>query len=135
MNSFQLALKAITRVGEEDFYVSGCQSIASGKKKASSLDEEYVANNLEPLLCELLACKAMGGTLSRDTKKTIQDVASRMARAGISNLSEDMQKKFTKKSIRVFGDITSRPKSILDLYEEEGFNEEPHTGDSPEDDC
>ena len=30
MHSFQLALKAITRVGESDFYVSGCQSIATG---------------------------------------------------------------------------------------------------------
>ena len=49
MNSFQLALKAITRVGEEDFYVSGCQSIASGKKNPSNLDPLYVAKNLEPL--------------------------------------------------------------------------------------
>ena len=61
MNSFQLALKAITRVGEPDFYVSGCSSISSGKKKASKLDPEYIAKNLEPLLCELMACKAIGG--------------------------------------------------------------------------
>ena len=133
MNSFQLALKAITRVGEPDFYVSGCQSIASGKKKASKLEDDYVAKNLEPLLCELLACKAMGGTLTRNTKKTIQDVANRMARAGLSTLPEEMQRKYTKKSIRVFGDITSRPKSILDLYEEKEFNEDPDSGSDSED--
>ena len=37
MNSFQLALKAITRIGEPDFYVSGCLSIASGKQRPSKL--------------------------------------------------------------------------------------------------
>lgn len=133
MSSFQLALKAITRVGEPDFYVSGCQSIASGKKRASKLDPDYVAKNLEPLLCELLACKAMGGlNLTNEVKKAARMAAERMVRAGISQLPEKYQRKHTKKSIRVFGDITARPGSILDIYGEEEFNEEPDTGDDSE---
>ena len=133
MNSFQLALKAITRVGEPDFYVSGCSSISSGKKKASKLDPEYVAKNLEPLLCELMACKAIGGgNITSEVKHATQQVASRMARAGISELPEKYQKEYTKKSIIVFKDITSKSKGILDSYEQEEFNEEPDTGKDPE---
>ena len=135
MNSFQLALKAITRVGEPDFYVSGCQSIATGKKKPSKLDPEYVAKNLEPLLCELLACKAMGGlNMTTEVKKAARVAADRMARAGLRELTEEFQKSYTKKSIRVFGDITKRPGSILDIYGQEEFNEEPDTGEDAEDD-
>ncbi len=135
MHSFQLALKAITRVGEDDFFVSGCQSIASGKKKASKLDPDYVAKNLEPLLCELLACKTLSGlNMTTEVKKSAQAAAARMARAGIAELSEENQRKYTKKSIRVFGDITSRPGSILDIYEER-LDEEPDSGDCPEDNC
>ena len=135
MNSFQLALKAITRVGEEDFFVSGCQSIATGKQKPSKLDSDYVAKNLEPLLCELLACKAMGGlNMTTEVKKAARIAADRMARAGLSELTEEFQKDYTKKSIRVFGDITKRPGSILDIYGQEEFNEEPDTGEDSEDD-
>jgi len=134
MNSFQLALKAITRVGEPDFFVSGCQSIATGKQKPSKLDSDYVAKNLEPLLCELLACKAMGGlNMTTEVKKAAKIAADRMARAGLSELPEEFQRNYLKKSIRVFGDITKRPGSILDIYEQEEFNEEPDTGDDSED--
>jgi len=133
MNSFQLAMKAITRVGEEDFFVSGCQSIATGKQKPSQLKPDYVAENLEPLLCELLACKALSGlNMTYEVKKAARSAADRMARAGISEASEELQQKFTKKSIRVFGDITKRPESILDIYEEE--DNEPYAGDDSEDD-
>ena len=134
MNSFQLALKAITRVGEPDFFVSGCQSIATGKQKSSKLDPEYVAKNLEPLLCELLACKAMGGlNMTTEVKKAARVAADRMARAGLGELTEEFQRSYTKKSIRVFGDITKRPGSILDIYEQEELNEEPDTGEDSED--
>lgn len=122
MNSFQLALKAITRVGEPDFYVSGCMSISSGKRKPSKLPVEYVAKNLEPLLCELLACKSMTGEIVTEVKKVIKVTAERMARAGIDSLPEELQKKYTKKAIKVFGDITSSPKGILNIYEEESDN-------------
>ena len=135
MNSFQLALKAITRVGEDDFFVSGCQSIASGKQKPSKLDPDYVAKNLEPLLCELLACKAMGGlNMTTEVKKAARIAADRMARAGLSQLTEEFQKDYTTKSIRVFGNITKRPGSILDIYGQEEINEEPDTGEDSEDD-
>lgn len=135
MNSFQLALKAITRVGEEDFFVSGCQSIATGKQKPSKLEPDYVAKNLEPLLCELLACKAMGGlNMTTEVKKAARIAADRMSRAGLSQLTEEFQKDYTEKSIRVFGDITKRPGSILDIYGQEEINEEPDTGEDSEDD-
>jgi len=132
MNSFQLALKAITRIGEPDFYVSGCLSIASGKQRPSKLDPTYVAENLEPLLCELLACKALGGlTMTTETKSAAKIAADRMARAGIGEMPLEFQNEYTKKSIRVFGDVTLRSKSILDLYEEE-LNEEPNDGEDQE---
>lgn len=120
MNSFQLALKAITRVGEPDFFVSGCQSIASGKKKPSKLDSEYVAKNLEPLLCELMACKAIsGGKMTYTMKRSAQETAARMARAGINELPLELQNKFTKNAIRVFNSTTQDAKDTLDIYGEE----------------
>jgi len=135
MNSFQLALKAITRVGEPDFFVSGCRSIATGKQKPSKLDPKYVAKNLEPLLCELLACKAIGGlVMTSETKTAARIAAERMARAGIAELTDEFQEKHTKKSIRIFGDITKRPGSILDIYGEEETDEELNAGDDPESD-
>ena len=131
MHSFQLALKAITRVGEPDFYVSGCQSIATGKKRASKLDPEYVTKNLEPLLCELMACKAMGGlNMTTETKTAARVAAERMARAGVSELTEEFQERHRKKSIRIFGDVTARPGSILDIYEQEDNEED--TGNDTE---
>jgi hypothetical protein len=133
MNSFQLALKAITRVGEPDFFVSGCKSVAVGRQRPSQLDPDYVTKNLEPLLCELLACKAISGlSLTKETKKAIHEAAERMARAGLSLLPEEMQKKYTRKSIRIFGDTTARSGSILNIYDEEKPNEEPDTGDDSE---
>ncbi len=132
MNSFQLALKAITRVGEPDFYVSGCLSIANGKKRPSKLAVDYVTKNLEPLLCELLACKALGGlSLTTETKSAARIAAERMARAGIGEMAVEFQNEYTKRSIRVFNDVTLQSKSILDLYEEE-FDEEPDTGEDTE---
>tara|TARA_Y100000310_G_scaffold322809_1_gene382324 strand:+ start:1332 stop:1892 length:561 start_codon:yes stop_codon:yes gene_type:complete len=127
MNSFQLALKAITRVGGEDFYVSGCASIATGKHKISKLDSDYVAKNLEPLLCELLACKSMTGDLVNEVKTSIKQTAARMARAGISTLPEELQEKYSKRAIRVFGGEVSKPKGILNIYDEK-TNKESDTG-------
>ena len=129
MHSFQLAMKAITRIGEKDFYVSGCTSVANGKKRPSKLKKDYVAKNLEPLLCELLACKALGGLkMTAETKTAARIAADRMSRAGIRALAEKEQNKHTKKCVRVFQDTTSRASSILDLYEERN-NEEPNTGE------
>jgi len=132
MNSFQIAMKAITRVGEEDFFVSGCQSVSSGKKRPSTLDAEKVAKDIEPILCELLACKALGGlNMTQETKNAAKNAAERMARAGLAELALQQQDKFTKKSIRVYGDINSLPGNLFN-GEEERFDEESDTGFDPE---
>jgi hypothetical protein len=135
MNSFQIAMKAITRVGRDDFFVSGCRSVATGKQRPSELEEDYVAKNLEPLICELLSCKALGGlSMTTETKNAARNAADRMARAGIAAIVQNEQEKHTKKSIRVYGDINSIPGSIMENYEEK-FDEESDTGDDPEIDC
>jgi len=136
MNSFQIAMKAITRVGEDNFFVSGCASVSSGKQRPSEIDMVKVTKDLEPILCELLACKALGGlSMTAETKTAARNAADRMARAGVVALVQKEQDKFTKKSIRVYGDLNSLPKNILDEYEQERNNEEPDTGDDPEIDC
>jgi hypothetical protein len=127
MNSFQLALKAITRVGQPDFYVSGSKSIARGKAKASKLDPKYVADNLEPILCELLASRTLGGkSLTSETKSAARSAADRMARAGVSELSEQAQAKYTKKAIRIFGSSVGRAHEPFS--DEEPNPEEPNAG-------
>ena len=127
MNSFHIAMKAITRVGEDDFFVSGCLSVSSGKKRPSTLDAEKVAKDIEPILCELLACKALGGlNMTQETKNAARNAADRMARAGLAELALQQQDKFTKKSIRVYGHLNSLPGNSLN--DEEELDEESDTG-------
>ena len=134
MNSFQIAMKAITRVGRDDFFVSGCRSVATGKQRPSELEEDYVAKNLEPLICELLSCKALGGlSMTSETKNAARNAADRMARAGIAAIVQNEQEKHTKKSINIYGDINSIPGNIMENYEEES-NDEFDTRDDTESD-
>jgi hypothetical protein len=134
MNSFQIAMKAITRIGEPDFYVSGCQSVASGKKRPSSFDSKKIAENLEPILCELLACKVLGGlNMTQETRNAARNAAERMARAGLADLIIQQQEKFTKKSINVYGDFNSLPGDLFN--EEQESNEEFDSGFDPEGNC
>tara|TARA_R100000458_G_scaffold44567_1_gene42646 strand:+ start:913 stop:1485 length:573 start_codon:yes stop_codon:yes gene_type:complete len=132
MNSFQIAMKAITRIGRDDFFVSGCRSVATGKQRPSELEDDYVSKNLEPLICELLACKTLGGlSMTTETKNAAKNAAERMARAGLAAMVQNEQEKHTRRSIRVYGDINSLPRSIMEDYEEK-LDEESDTGNDPE---
>ena len=68
--------------------------------------------------------------MTTETKTAARVAAERMARAGVSEMAVEFQDKHRKKSIRVFGDITARPGSILDIYDEEDNQED--AGDDPE---
>ena len=68
-----------------------------------------------------------------ETKRAARVAADRMARAGLVEKCQKLQDDHTKKSIRVFGDVTKRSGSILDIYEQQEDNEEPDTGYDSED--
>lgn len=56
VRSLQLALHAVTRIGEPDFYAPGSKWLAEGSAKGvRNLDEERFRKNMPHLLAELIA--------------------------------------------------------------------------------
>ena len=119
MNSFLIALKAITRIGRPDFYSNSSQSSSRSKNSPSTLDPQYVAENLEPILCELLVARTLnGGSITAETKTAARVAAERMARAGISELPLDAQKEYTRKAQKMYAPVVQKAHNILNDEEE-----------------
>jgi len=119
MNSFLIALKAITRIGRPDFYVyTNKNDYEDGN--TSNLDPTYVAENLEPILCELLVARTLsGGSLTAETKTAARVAAERMARAGIAELPLDAQEEYTRKAREMYAPVVQKAHNILSNEQEE----------------
>lgn len=80
MIRFELAMTAITRIGEEDFFAPGSRSIRNQSAKGSrKLDPEKVLKNYEILASELLAAKKVNGVeLTHEVKDAARTAANRM---------------------------------------------------------
>ena len=77
ISSFQLALKAITRVGQPDFYAPGCRALKRNKwKGVKELDKEYFEKNWESVLAELLVGRMNNGMKS---PQEVTDLARKAA--------------------------------------------------------
>jgi hypothetical protein len=91
---FQLAMTAITRIGQEDFFVPGCVSlkknIAQGRRE---LDPSEVLENYEDLCMELLAAKTVNGVeMTRDVKESAKKAAERMRESALQTAALREQK-------------------------------------------
>jgi hypothetical protein len=82
MLRFEIAMTAILRIGEEDFFAPGCQSLAQNRKPKNGktkLDPEAVLANYEELAKELLAAKRVNGVeLTRAVQQTTRAAAERL---------------------------------------------------------
>ena len=91
---FQLAMTAITRIGQEDFFVPGCislkKNIAQGRRE---LDPSEVLENYEDLCMELLAAKTVNGVeMTRDVKESAKKAAERMRESALQTAALREQK-------------------------------------------
>lgn len=100
LSSFQLAIKAITRVGQPDFFVPGCKPLRRNKwKGAKELDREYFEKEWENVLAELIAGRKNSGM---KTPTEVTDLARRAAKR-ITDMALQMQasknqEEYTKKA-------------------------------------
>jgi hypothetical protein len=105
--SFLLAMRAITRIGQPDFLVPGCETIRKNRRKneASELDLEDFRDNFEIVVSELLASKKLNSnTLKFDVKKAARQAADRMLRAGLQFLPSREQRKYDISALRIHGE-------------------------------
>ena len=103
MTTFLLAMRAVTRVGEPNFLVPGCESLKKNKKKgkATSLDTERFKENLEVVLAELMAAKVItDGTITKEVKVAARDAAERLAQTTLRYMPSIEQRKHDEKAIR-----------------------------------
>lgn len=94
MVRFELAMTAITRIGQDNFFVPGCESIRNNSAKGrTTLDPAEVLDNYQVLVEELLAAKRVNGVeITRNVKETARKAAERMRDAALQNAPWKAQK-------------------------------------------
>ena len=97
MTTFVLAMKAVTRIGELDFLVPGCESLKKNKKKgkATSLDIDKFKENLEVVLAEVVT----DGTITKEVKTAAKDAAEKLASTAMRYMPSIEQRKHDEKAI------------------------------------
>jgi|TARA_R100001460_G_scaffold7154_2_gene18379 hypothetical protein len=82
MLRFEIAMTAILRIGEDDFFTPGCKSSAQNripKRGKTKLDPEKVLENYELIASELLAAKRVNGVeLTRAVQQSTRAAAEKM---------------------------------------------------------
>ena len=93
MIRFELAMTAITRIGEEDFFAPGSRSIRNQSAKGTrKLDPEKVLKNYEVLAAELLAAKKVNGVeLTHEEKDAARTAANRMRESALHMMPSSAQ--------------------------------------------
>ncbi len=93
MVRFELAMSAITRIGEDDFFAPGSRSIRNQSAKGvRKLDPEKVLKNYEVLAAELLAAKKVNGVeLTHEVKDAARTAANRMREAALHMMPSSAQ--------------------------------------------
>lgn len=97
--SFSLALRAISRIGQPDYFAPGCDAIHKGLAKTSTLDQAYVTKNLEIIISELLAARRLfRGKDKTEVAKAAREAARRMVLAGLM-MTQDNQDEFARHAV------------------------------------
>jgi hypothetical protein len=100
ITSFQLAMKAVCRVGQEDFYVPGCEPLRKNVKRgAKELDMEYFDRQWETVLADLIAARKMHGlTTPQDTVDQAKKAAKRLTDMALHVSASDFQEQYEAKA-------------------------------------
>jgi hypothetical protein len=106
MAQFCMALNAVTRIGQKDFLVPGCpkdKSLLSRQRRkfTRKLDPAYVKDNLELLIAELLAERAISKHIKLDRiARTARDAAEVFVQAGLHQLPLEVQREYENRALR-----------------------------------
>ena len=91
MTAFQLAIKHITKIGNDDFVFP-----ARGRK-GSQLNIEDFKENISETIAELMAThKLQGGKITYEVRNAAKKAADRMIAAGVHEAPDIAQRTFTK---------------------------------------
>jgi hypothetical protein len=103
---FQLAMSAIMRIGEPDFYAPGARKLRDVVGlQASTRDPKELLKNYETIARELLLSKKLEGVeLTSRVRKDIKAAAKRMAHASLQLLPVQEQRRYTERAMREFTD-------------------------------
>ena len=103
MTTFLLAMRAVSRIGEPNFLMPGCDSIRKNNKKGktTTLDAEKFKENMEIVLAELMAAKVVGeGTITKEVRTAARDAAERMAETTMRYMPSIEQRKHDEKATK-----------------------------------
>lgn len=110
LSSFQLAMKAISRVGQPDFFAPGSRPLKRNKwKGVKELDREYFEENWEDVLSELIAGRKNHGLKSpQEVTDLARQAARRITDMALQIKASKNQEEYDKKS-----------RSVLEKYLED----------------
>lgn len=115
MSTFQIAMRAITRIGRPNFVLPSTESAYKPPDSVSSIKAEEVTENLRPILAELLAAHRTNPTEEMEKVRTsAQEAASRLARSGLHLMATKEQEASDKRMIKRLKDVDSRISTIMD---------------------
>ena len=103
ITSFQLAMKAVCRVGQEDFYVPGCDPLKKNLKRGNKeLDTAYFNREWKNVLAELLAARRMHGLATpQEVSSLARKAAKRLTEMALHVSASDLQEDHEKKSRQI----------------------------------
>lgn len=101
LTSFQLAMKAVCRVGQNDFYVPGCEPLKKNIKRGNKeLDSSYFNREWKNVLAELLASRKMNSlTTPNEVSDLAKRAAKRLTEMALHTKVSDLQEEYEKKSL------------------------------------
>ena len=111
MTSFQLAIKHITKIGQEDFRFPG------HGRRGSELDIKHFKENISETIAELLTShKLQGGKITFEVREAAKTAANRMIAAGIHSYPEKAKRTFTKYAMKQHKDFLGDVKEVKDEF-------------------
>jgi len=125
VQSFRLALLAISRIGEQDFAAPGCQMLRVGnahdrKKYKLVLDPEQYRKDMKQLIAELLYSKSTTGhRLTYETAKLASEAATKLLWVAMRTLPARAQKDADRRSIGRMAVLA--PDAVSKVMEEAGL--------------
>jgi hypothetical protein len=96
MFSFEVAMRAVMRIGEPDFFVPGSATVrkthAERRGARNKLDPTELKKNFAFVVRDLLAARKVNdGQLTRDVIKGARRAAERMVQAGLQHMPATLQ--------------------------------------------
>tara|TARA_R110002051_G_scaffold325009_1_gene425220 strand:+ start:338 stop:928 length:591 start_codon:yes stop_codon:yes gene_type:complete len=126
--SFQLAMKAISRVGQKDFYVPGCRPLKNNHKRGvRELNQAYYTREWKNILAELLASRQVHGlATSKEISALTKNAAKRLTEMAIHLQVSSLQAAHERQSLKVLEQSLDSPKETAP-----DFSDNPPTDLAP----